>query len=140
MGDCSWPHPQTNSTFRRRLLEIVDDQGGPFNSVDIKPRDLSCYLDFYLRPLPGDEVRIRFILAGGFTAQFFPWESRNRNVLGGVVPLKLILGTPVLRPEIEALEMRRIGRSRNAIPTNPLNSGAAFGAVSPLRVTSIVPS
>src|SRR5258708_30632655 len=62
-------------------------------------------LDFHLRPLTWDQIGIGFILSWGVRPEFLPPESGYGDVLHRMVSLQLVLGSPVLRAQVEALEM-----------------------------------
>ena len=77
-------------------------------ALNVESRHLSYYLHLEFCPIPRAEVDIRLIFARSYTAEFIPREAGNRDVLGRMVPLQLILRSSILGSNVKALEMRRI--------------------------------
>ena len=108
MGDGSLPHPERNRATRNRLFEIVDNQCRSLGGIDVESGHLSYYLHLDFCPISGDEVDIRLIFARSFAAELIPREAGNRDVLGRMIPLQLILRSSILGSNVKALEMRSI--------------------------------
>src|SRR6266436_5478829 len=105
MSDASQPHPKGDCTVHGCLLKVVHHERRLFRSVDIESRARSSDLDFHLRPLAWDQIGIGFILSWSVRPEFFPPESGYGDVLHRMVSLQLVLGSPVLRSQVDALEM-----------------------------------
>jgi hypothetical protein len=105
MGDRSLSHPKRNTATRQRLFEIVDNQRWLLGAIDVEFGDLFLHPYLELCPLSGDEVDIGLVLAGSFTAELIPCKPWNRQILDRMVPLQLILRSPILGSNVEALEM-----------------------------------
>src|SRR5450631_346915 len=110
MTDGTGPDPQSDSTLRGRLFEVVHNECRLFGPVYVEPGGRTLHLDSELGPFSGNQIHISFILAGSFRTQFLPWEAGHGDVLCGVIPLQLVLRAPILWTKVETLEVRCVRR------------------------------
>src|SRR5215472_2406121 len=107
---CNGSHadPKGDGAVYGWLLKVVHDESGLLRSVDVEPRARSSNLDFYLRPLPGDQIHVGLVLSGALGPELFPPESGYGDVLHRMVSLQLVFGSPVLWAQVEALKMASV--------------------------------
>src|SRR5215207_7912177 len=98
----SWLEPQCDPAPRVcARLDVVDHQSRLFAPVDVEPCSLAVHLDPDRRPIPRDEVDIRFVPARCLLAEAVPRPFRMRDVLHRMIAAFLVPGTTVRRAQVE---------------------------------------
>jgi hypothetical protein len=88
-------------------LKIRNDEARLFGSVDIQGRAFARHCDLDGRPLSRDKICVGLVAARTLFAKAEPRVIGVRNVLGGVVPAKLVIRSAVGRSQVEGLESSR---------------------------------
>src|SRR5579862_5552997 len=97
----AWTRPESDRALRRRQFQIVDDQARLPGAVNVKPGLRPGQDDFHLSPHARLQVRVGFIESGRFFPRALPWPVWKRDVLGRVVPAKLVVRPAIGRTQVK---------------------------------------